>query len=432
MKLLILGEVGLDIVSKPSFQSFSSIFSYRSTIFESQLAAITPKKHVAKVLKPNEDIDFDEEFDAVLIIFKTGAAPRAYEVADEFKKRGKIVILGGNHPSALPEEARQHANSILIGVAEKLWPVIVKDLEKGKLQPFYESKDYKDFPALPSTADLMTSSGFKLVSPIEATRGCPDRCGFCQYSNIPDGSTFYARSVQDVIKEIKSLPQKILYFKDLSLTIKPPYTKELFKNMKDLGKKFICHGNINVLARDDELVRLSHEAGCVEWIIGFESFSQDVLKNVNKNSNKVKDYPVLVEKIHKYKMAVDGTFVFGFDEDTPDVFDFTLKNIDRIGLDSAIFAVLTPYPGTPMFDKLEKEGRILTHDWSKYNRKNVVFKPKNMTKEELENGYRRMTRQFNFAPRVTYRVIRSFGRGFYPAMLTFGSNLGSYMASINK
>jgi len=202
--------------------------------------------------------------------------------------------------------------------------------------------------------------------------------------------------------------------------------------MKDLSKKFICHGNINVLARDEELVRLSHEAGCVEWIIGFESFSQDVLKNINKNSNKVEDYPVLVEKIHKYKMAVDGTFVFGFDEDTPDVFDSTLENIDRIGLDSAIFAVLTPYPGTPMFDKLEKEGRILTHDWSKYNRKNVVFKPKNMTKEELENGYRRMTKNFNSASHVTYRVVRSLGLGFYPTILTFGSNLGSYMASINR
>lgn len=432
MELLILGEISLDTTSTTSLQSFSSIFAYRSTIFESQIAAITPEKHTAIVLKPNEEIDFNGDYDAILIIFKTGAAPRGYEVADIFREKGKIVILGGNHPSALPEEAKPHADSIIIGVVEKIWQTVVKDLEKNELKHVYESKDNKDFPRLPPTASFMSSSGFKLVSPIEATRGCPDRCDFCQYSNVPDGSTFFTRSVEDVIEEIKAIQQKLLYFKDLSMTIKPAYSKELFKNMKRLNKKFICHGNLNVLARDEELIRLSHEAGCIEWIIGFESFSQDVLKNINKNSSKVKDFPEAVKKIHKYKMIVDGTFVFGFDDDTSEVFNDTLKSIDKLGLDSVIFAVLTPYPGTPIFNKLEKEGRILTRDWSKYNRKNVVFKPKKMTKEELEKGYIEVTKKYNSVPRVAYRVLTSFRRGFYPALLTLGSNLGSYMASVNK
>jgi len=219
MKLLILGEVGLDETSKSSFQFFTSVFSYRSLIFESQLAAITPKKHTAKVLKVNEKINFDTDYDAVIIKFKTSAAPGAYKAADEFKKRGVTVILAGHHPSAIPKEAKKHADCVLVGVTEKIWIKVIEDLEKGKLKSFYESKKYKDFPILPSTADLMASSDFKLVGPIEATRGCPDKCDFCQYSNVPDGSSFYARPIEDVIKEIKSLPQKILYFKDLSLTI---------------------------------------------------------------------------------------------------------------------------------------------------------------------------------------------------------------------
>ena len=432
MNILILGEVGLDESSKLSFQFFTSVFSYRSVIFESQLAAITPKEHTTKVLKANEKINFDEDFDAVLINFKTSAAPGAYKTADKFKKKGVKVILAGQHTSALPKEAETHADSIILGVAEKIWPKVVEDLEKGKLKPKYDSTKIKDFPLLPSTADLMIDSDFKIVAPIEATRGCPEKCAFCQYSNAPDGSTFYTRPIEDVIKEIKSLPQKILYFKDLSLTIKPSYTKELFKNMKGLKKKFLCHGNINVLARDEELVRLSHEAGCIEWIIGFESFSQNTLNNIQKSSNKVKDYQKAVEMMHKYKISVNGTFVFGFDEDTPDVFKATAENIYNLGLDSAIFAVLTPYPGTPLFNKLKKEGRILTYDWFEYNRKNIVFQPKNMTIEELENGYKQLTKQFNSAPRVTYRILRSLRRGFYPAFFTFGSNIGSYMASINR
>jgi radical SAM superfamily enzyme YgiQ (UPF0313 family) len=216
------------------------------------------------------------------------------------------------------------------------------------------------------------------------------------------------------------------------MTIKPAYTKELFKQMKGLKKKFICHGNLNVLARDEELIKLSHEAGCIEWIIGFESFSQDVLNNVNKNSSKVKDFPEVVKKIHKYKMIVDGTFVFGFDDDTSDVFSDTLKEIEKLDLDSAIFAVLTPYPGTPIFEKLKNQGRILTHEWSKYNRKNVVFKPNKMTKEELEKGYNEITKKYNSFSWVIYRVFRGFRKGFYPALLTLGSNLGSYMASVNR
>ena len=431
MKILILGEINLDVTSKYFFQTFLSIFSYRSLITEDYLSSITPKDHTVEVLKTNTKLDYNEEYDVIVILFKTSAAPRAYEVADKYRKNGKIVILSGTHPSALPNEAKKHADSIIIGSIEKLWPFVLKDLENNKLKPFYKSKDYKcRFEEY--KPKKFSSTGFKIVSPIEATYGCPEKCDFCQYSNIPDGSKFYTRPFDEVISEIKSTPQKILYFKDLSLTTNPNYAKKLFKAMQGLNKKFNCHGNVNVLARDEELVRLSHEAGCIEWIVGFESFSQKTLNNAHKRANKLEYYDKAVRNIHKNKMAIIGTFVFGFDEDTTDVFEATKESIDELGLDGAIFAVLTPYPGTPIFKRLDSEGRILTYDWYKYNRKNIVFEPKNMTKEELEKGYRELTRKYNSPLRVTCRVIRGLKYGFFPGLATFAGNLGSYMASINR
>lgn len=431
MKILLLGEINLEYNSKSVVQSFFSIFSYISAITEGSLFSITPKKHDIVTLEVNTKINYDEDYDVILIIFKTHAAPRAYEVADNFRKRGKKIILGGEHPSALPREAKEHADSIAIGSIEKLWLFILEDIENNRLKPFYESKDFL-YPKDISLSSHIKPTSFKIVSAIRATYGCPNKCDFCQYSNVPDGSKFYARPIEEVVSEIKSIPQKILYFKDLSLTTIPKYSKKLFKSMRGLNKKFNCHGNVNVLAKDEELVKLSHEAGCIEWVIGFESFSQKILDNIHKKDNKLEYFKKAVKNIHKYKMSVIGTFVFGFDEDTTDVFEITKKNIDKLGLDGAIFAVLIPYPGTPIYKKLDKEGRILTYDWSKYNRKNVVFKPKNMTKTELEKGYKKITRQYNSPAKVVYRILRAAKMGFYPSLVTFAGNLGSYMASRNK
>ena len=379
MRILLIGEICLDFTTPPILQSFLSAFSYRSTFNERLIAAVTPRKHVVEILENNKQIDFSSDHDVVHIVFGTSASFNAYRVADGFRENGKTVVLSGNHPSALPNEAKQHADAVVVGDALKVWPHVVRDLEEGRLQPIYNSMAFKEEQSL-SLADNIVSfmkmeRRIRFVNAVEATRGCPDKCVFCQYSNILGGSIFYTRPVEDVLNEVKMTNEKLLYFKDLSMTINPVYTKTLFRGMKGLNKRFICHGNVNVLARDEELVKLAHEAGCIEWTIGFETFSQSALNNVNKKANRVEEYILAVEKLHDYSMAVVGTFVFGFDEDTPDVFEKTLENIEKLGLDGAIFAVLTPYPGTPLFKKLDEEGRILTRDWSKYNRKDVVFEP---------------------------------------------------------
>jgi radical SAM superfamily enzyme YgiQ (UPF0313 family) len=426
MRILITDEMSLSNIFTSFDRSFLYSFSFVPTVITArQLAAVTPQNHTVEILEGNKTVDFNTVYNVVHINFKTGLAPQAYKIADTFRQKGRTVVLSGYHPSALPEEAKQHADSVIVGDAVTLWPLVIKDLEDGTLQPFYKSTDISSL-ILPSTQNIHLK-GLQLTNSIEATRGCPQKCDFCQDSNIRDGAVFRVRPLDDVIKEIQALQQKIFFFTDFSLTIDIRYTKELFRRMNGLGKKFVCGGNVDVLAEDDELLRLSREAGCIEWISGFETFSQEALDGAHKKSNIVEEYARAIKKIHRYRMAVFGTFVLGFDEDTPDIFDTMRSHIGRLGIDAVNFAILTPYPGTPLFSRLEKEGRILTKDWGKYNRKNVVFSPKNMTKEELEVGFQHITRKCSTLPSIGYRSIRSLYLGVYPFLATFAGNLGQYM-----
>jgi radical SAM superfamily enzyme YgiQ (UPF0313 family) len=427
MRILITDEMSISNAFTSFDRSFLYSFSFVPTVITArQLAAVTPPHHDLTILEGNRAIDFNIHYDVVHINFKTALAPRAYEIADIFREKRRIVVLSGYHPSALPEEARQHADSVIVGDAVSLWPLVIRDLETGILQPLYTSTDTCDSLLLPSTQSIKLK-GLQLTNSIEATRGCPHRCDFCQDSNIRDGALFRTRPIDDVIEEIASLQQKIFFFTDFSLTIDLAYTKELFRRMRGLKKKFICGGNVDDLARDEELLRLSREAGCIEWISGFETFSQESLNGAHKKTNVVEDYTQAVKKIHEQRMAVFGTFVLGFDEDTPDIFHTMQTHIGELGMDAVNFSLLTPYPGTPLFSRLEQEGRILTKDWSKYNRKNVVFQPKNMTKEELEEGFRKITLYFSTLSNMGYRTVRSLSLGIYPFIATFAGNLAQYM-----
>jgi radical SAM superfamily enzyme YgiQ (UPF0313 family) len=403
-------------------------FSILPTLHARQIAAITPKKHTVSVLNERySNINFDKSYDIVNINFTTSTTSRAYEIADKFRKKGVKVVLSGLHASALPEETKQHADSVLLGRGEINWLKLLDDFEKNKLESYYQPIEYNKSIKLPPTnIDL---PGFVMTGAIEATRGCPYRCEFCPEANIPGAGKFYSRPVNEVIGEIKAIPQKTVMFYDTSLTINPSYTKSLFEKMKGLHKKFFCNGNSDVLARDKELVKLSKEAGCVSWLIGFESVSQKTIDSIGKKTNKVEEYSQAVSNIHDNGMAVIGDFMFGFDTDTPDVFDETLRMIKELQIDLADFCVLTPFPGTPIYNKLDKEGRIITKDWSQYNLKNVVFKPKNMTPDELIHGLKKMYYEFYSTGYTAKRIIRSLGLGLYPFFLVLVRNIVGNMAS---
>ena len=396
-------------------------FTILPTLHARQLAAVTPKKHHVTVVNERyAPIQFNEPYDLVEIDYVTSTAPRAYEIADTFRHKGVPVVLSGMHASALPDEAKLHADSILIGKAEMSWGSVLQDVENNTLQPFYRSIPYDDVACLPPTNVQLP--GFVLTGAIEATRGCPYHCDFCPEINSSGDFGFYERPVDDVITEIKALPQRIFTFYDASLTIHPEYTKTLFKKMKGIHKKFMCSGNVNVLAQDKELVRLAKEAGCICWLIGFESISQDTIDQVGKTTNTVTDYTRAVQNIHDHGMAVIGCFMFGFDNDAPQIFTETLNEIQKIKIDIPDFCILTPFPGTKVFQRFENEGRLLTKDWTNYNLKRVVFQPKQMTPDDLLKGTQMVYEHCYSLGNTTRRILHSLRLGPLPFFLVLTRN----------
>lgn len=397
-------------------------FSILPTLQARELAAITPKQHHVSVVNERySQIDYNAAYDVVLINYVTSTAPRAYTIADTFRKKGILVVLSGFHASGLPEEAKQHADSVLIGRNEAGWLAVLQDIEQKKLQPFYHAPPYNTSQSLPPTRVHLP--GFIMTGALEATRGCPYSCEFCPETNIQGGNSFYKRPIPEVIDEIKKIPQRTLMFYDTSLTIDSSYSKELFRNMKGLHKKFFCNGNVDVLANDGELVRLSKEAGCAAWLVGFESLCQNTLDVVGKKTNRVDEYAQAIQNIHKNHMAVIGDFIFGFDTDTPDVFEKTLIEIKGLKIDVADFSILTPFPGTPLFTKLDVEKRILTKDWKYYNMGHVVYTPKQMTPDELLQGVRFMYAEFYRPSYTIKRIAQNITRGLYPFFVIFTRNI---------
>ncbi len=427
MNILVIENVWMGGAKYKLFDKFIlTAFSILPTLHARQIATITPKNHSVYVLNERyEKIDFDKKYDIVNINFTTSTASRAYEIADRFRKMGVTVVLSGLHAAALPEEAKQHADSVLLGRGELNWLELLSDFEKSSLKPIYHAISYSKDITIPPTNIILP--GFVMAGAIEATRGCPYGCEFCPEANIDGGSKFYTRPIKDVIEEIKAIPQKTIMFYDSSLTIDKEYTKQLFREMKGLGKRFFCNGNSDVLANDVELVKLSKEAGCVSWLIGFESVSKETIDVIGKKTNKVEEYEKAVENIHDYGMAIIGCFMFGFESDKPTVFDETLRVIKKLKIDICDFCVLTPFPGTPIFKKLEKEGRILKKDWASYNLKTIVFKPKQMTLDEIHKGMQQIYTEFYSIPYTTRRILRGLNLGIFPFFLIMTRNIVATM-----
>jgi radical SAM superfamily enzyme YgiQ (UPF0313 family) len=436
MKILLCSPLILDQYHSSYESKLKAFFhknilktTYHKSLSLDMLAAVTPTEHKIVICKKTyKNIDFNEKFDLVGIHCVTGDSPLVYKVADEFRKKGSLVVLGGYHPSALPEEAKKHADAVVIGEAEKIWPKLLKDAENKKLKSFYQQKEPIDAKHIPSQIFLSYEDFFPAV---QASRGCPYQCEFCSETIINARKIFRARPIKNVINEIKSIPGKSFIFHDASLTINPKYSKSLFRELMGSNKHFFCNGNADVLSKDDELLSLAKQAGCVGWLIGFESLSQDSLKNVGKKTNKVDNYMKSIEKIHNYQMMVCGTFVFGFDGDTIDIFQKTKDFVDIAGIDVPDALILTPFPGTPLFYKLEKEGRILTKDWSKYDHKHVVFKPKHMTPNQLLENTQNLYKHFFSIKSLSKRILKSISLGYHPFTCVLFSSLTMATVEMN-
>jgi len=369
-----------------------------------QVAAITPKEHSIEIVDENhETINFNSDVDLVGITCLTMTAKRAYEISDKFRAKDVPVILGGNHPTSMPEEAKKHADSVVIGEAEICWPQLLKDFEQGKMKQFYQTKESIPADLIPEPRRDLIKRRYKSDG-LLIKRGCPNHCEFCTVSRFYNKEI---RQLENVLNEVNSMKARTIFIYDSNLTWKLDYTKQFLKKISTYNKRWLANGTPNVLLKDDEFLTLAKDAGFFCWLIGFESVSQKSLNGINKKHNKVNQYISTVKKLKKFGMVIVGTFIFGFDDDTPNIFDETLQMINELEIDMAEFHILTPFPGTPLYQRLKKEGRILTKDWSKYTTTNVVFEPKNMSKQELFEGTRKVAKEYHRIPDIIRRFYKT-------------------------
>jgi radical SAM superfamily enzyme YgiQ (UPF0313 family) len=314
-------------------------------------------------------------------------ARRAYALADWYRARGARVILGGLHVLSCPEEAAPHADALAIGDGVQLWPVILDDIEAGRLQPRYVAsfeRAYRDDP--PPRRDLLPRSSFLTTTSLIATRGCHNRCGFCYLATDGLRMPYRVRDVAQVAREFAADGQPYGVFVDNNLGSRPEYLRALCGALEPLEKIWSAAVTIDV-TDDPSLVRAMARAGCTGVFTGFESLTDDNLVAARKKTPRTEDYARRVALLHDHGIQVNGSFVLGFDEDRPDVFARTADWIEVNRLECATFHILTPYPGTPLFRQMVAERRLLHTDWSRYDTAHVVFRPRRMSVEQLADGY---------------------------------------------
>ena len=368
------------------------------------VAALTPPDVEVSLTDENvAAIDFQEETDLVGITVLTITAQRAYEIADIFRARGIKVVLGGIHASFLPDEAGQHADAVVIGEAEETWPRLIADFKTNKLQKRYKQGKRSPLNNLPiPRRDLFTKGAYLIKNTLAATRGCPYSCSFCSVSSF-FGRTYRCRPVQDVVKELDTFNGgKYFFFVDDNIIGSPKFAKELFRAMIPYKIKWFGQASVTI-AKDDELLELAAASGCVGLLIGFESISPANLATVGKKINVVDEYQAVIKKIHSRGIGIHGFFITGLDEDKEDVFERTVRFAQKMKLESAGFAYPMPLPGTAFYDSLDKEGRIITREWSRYANE-IVFEPKLMSRQVLQEGHAWASQEFFSLPSIWRRV----------------------------
>jgi radical SAM superfamily enzyme YgiQ (UPF0313 family) len=351
------------------------------------LAALTPPDVEVKITDENvEPIDFEEEVDLVGLTGMVMHAPRAYQIAQHFRQRGIPVVMGGPHASSCPLEAKEHVDAVVIGEAENIWKGLIEDLQEGHLQPFYKADAYCSMKGIPPPRlDLLRKDAYMTINCVQTTRGCPHQCDFCHVTHF-FGKTYRCRPVNEVIEEVKRLEGDFLVFIDDNITGNRHYAKELFTQLKPLKKKWASQASMP-LTRDPELLKLAAESGCVSLFIGVESLSSENLRDVNKTFNRPHQLEEAMKALHDHDIMIVAGFIFGLDHDDEGVFERTLRFCERNRIELPSFFILTPLPGTPLFQRMESEERLLHRDWAKYNGATVVFKPKLMTEETLQRGF---------------------------------------------
>ncbi len=375
------------------------------------LAALTPAEHQVRVIHQQvEEIDFDTDADLVCLSFFSGFTPEAYRLACEFRRRGKMVVGGGPHATFWPEEVLQHCDSVITGEAESVWAGMLRDAASGELKPIYKGEPVALEEVPTPRYDLLPNNYF-VRRVVQATRGCPFSCSFCSVPKINPG--FRVRPVEAVLKDIEynDFPfwwqRKVVWFWDDNLTAQRSYVKALLKAMIPYKKWWLTQASMDIV-KDAELMELMRQSGCIGVFFGVESFLSDSLKDANKRQNKIDHYKEIFDIVHANGIAVMAGFIAGFDHDTADSIEEMADNLLDVGVDVPFMSILTPYKGTPLYEKLKEEQRLLDErGWEYYNGFNVAFRPKNMSPEELLEAHRRLWRKAFSPSHVTKRMQRA-------------------------
>ena len=362
------------------------------------LAALTPAEHTVRIVdEAFAPDDIDEDVDLVGITVMTDLARRAYAVGDAYRKRGVKVVMGGIHPTVLPHEALKHADSVVVGEGEEAWPKFLHDVESGQMHPLYRSSKMAGLNGMPlPRRDLYPKPAYKSYTPlaigVETARGCPYDCEFCSIGSVM-GRQYRSRPITEVMAEIESIDSPHLFFVDDALGLNRTHAKKLFSEMIPLRRIWVGQGTVS-LAEDVDLLRLMRRSGCLGLLIGFESVQKKTLGGMKKIDNLKIDFADAVRRFHGEGITILGAFVFGFDHENKDVFDQTLEFSMKNRLDCLELRILTPFPGTRAYSRLLNEGRLLAPDWwlQGYPPDTLLFQPKNMTTDDLLEGFARLNR----------------------------------------
>lgn len=334
-----------------------------------------------------ERLDLDDEPDLVVIQVYITSARRAYELADHYRAKGAYVCLGGLHVTSLPAEAVPHADSIFLGPGEDTWPQFLADFRAGQPEKQYQS-GFRTLTGLPRIRrDLIKRQLYLVPNSIVVSRGCPHSCDFCyKDAFFKGGKSFYTQTVDDALAEIERLPGRHLYFLDDHLFGNPHFASALFEGMRGMGRLWQAAGTVkSILA--PHLLEQAVAAGLRSLFVGFETVSQANLKEHHKYQNLNRDYTAAIRRLHDVGVMVNGSFVFGMDDDDETVFERTVTWAVGQGIETATFHILTPYPDTGLRRRMEAQSRIVHNDWDLYDTRHVVYRPAKLTPEALEAGY---------------------------------------------
>lgn len=386
------------------------------------LAALIPKELDVDLQLIDEgicDVPGDLQVDLVGLTVITGTAPRAYALARQFRDRGIAVVLGGPHVTLIPEDAQSHADAIVTGYAEDTWPQLLRDFVAGQLKPRYDQSPELSLADRPfARRDLLPGSRFLTNNVFEATRGCVHNCDFCV---VPSawGRKLYQKPVEDVVSDIRQHGARRLIFVDLNLIADRHYAMRLFAALVPLKLQWYGLATV-LLAYDPPLLEMASKSGCRGLLMGLESISPANLRSSRKGFNSPERFAEVVRRLHEHGIALQGCFVFGLDQDEPDVFLKTARFAIEAKIDLPRFAIVTPFPNTGLYNRMLKEGRILTRNWELYDGQHVVFRPAKMSIDELQQGTETAWKHvYSFAS-----IARRIRHSPAPWPVRIGTNLG--------